>query len=234
MSNFLRALRAAGINGDTLNRASQTAHEEPSEGSLLSDAGVTLPRDNDYTLHLKVSDPDEVRFFRGDLTEDPSDAIVNAANSDLLPGGGLCGAINYKGGAEIFRECGRIRRSKGPLAPGGAVPTTAGQLPSKYVIHAVGPVWEGGTRGEAGILARCYRESMRVADDLALHSIAFPAISTGMFQISRRPGRVGGNPHGHRQPDHRQASRAGFVCLVRQSYARYLRHCRSYSASARI
>jgi O-acetyl-ADP-ribose deacetylase (regulator of RNase III) len=182
VSNFLRALRAAGINGDTLNRASQTAHEEPSEGSLLSDAGVTLPRDNDYTLHLKVSDPDEVRFFRGDLTEDPSDAIVNAANSDLLPGGGLCGAINYKGGAEIFRECGRIRRSKGPLAPGGAVPTTAGQRPSKYVIHAVGPVWEGGTRGEAGILARCYRESMRVADDLALHSIAFPAISTGIFR----------------------------------------------------
>ncbi len=149
---------------------------------LLPDVGIALPRDKDYTLHLKIGDPDEVRFLRGDLTEYPSDAIVNAANSDLLPGGGLCGAINYKGGAEIFRECGRIRRAKGPVSPGGAVATTAGQLPSRYVIHAVGPVWEGGTHGEAKILAKCYREAMRVADGLALHSIAFPAISTGIFR----------------------------------------------------
>lgn len=148
----------------------------------MADVGLTLPHDQDYTLHLKIGDPDEVRFLRGDLTEDKSDVIVNAANSDLLPGGGLCGAINYKGGAEIFRECGRIRRMKGPVSPGGAVATTAGQLPSRYVIHAVGPVWEGGTHGEAKILAKCYREAMRVADELALHSIAFPAISTGIFR----------------------------------------------------
>lgn len=147
----------------------------------MDESGI-IPRDKDYTLLLKIGDPDHVRFFRGDLTEDRSDAIVNAANSDLLPGGGLCGAINYKGGAEIFRECGRIRRAKGPVTPGGAVATTAGQLPSRYVIHAVGPVWEGGTHGEAKTLAKCYRESMRVADGLALTSIAFPAISTGIFR----------------------------------------------------
>ena len=124
----------------------------------------------------------KLRLLIGDITKIRVDAIVNAANSDLLPGGGLCGAINYKGGPEIFRECARIRRLNGPLLPGGAVATTAGLLPAKNVIHAVGPVWEGGTHGEAKVLAKCYRESMRVADTMGLHSIAFPAISTGIFR----------------------------------------------------
>ncbi|MGB6387439.1 MAG: macro domain-containing protein [Terriglobales bacterium] len=141
-----------------------------------------IPRDKDYTMILRIGDPDQIRFLRGDLTEYYADAIVNAANSDLLPGGGLCGAINYKGGPEIFRECARIRQTNGPLTPGGAVATTAGLLPAKHVIHATGPVWEGGTHGEAEVLAKCYRESMRVADDMGLHSIAFPAISTGIFR----------------------------------------------------
>ena len=129
-----------------------------------------------------IGDPDLVRFSRGDLTENTADAIVNAANSDLLPGGGVCGAIHQKGGPEIARECERIRRRDGPVMPGGAVATPAGQLAASYVIHAVGPVWEGGTHGEAKVLAKCYRESMLVADNLGLHSIAFPAISTGIFR----------------------------------------------------
>jgi O-acetyl-ADP-ribose deacetylase (regulator of RNase III) len=141
-----------------------------------------IPRDKNYTMLLRIGDPDHIRFFRGDLTEYFADAIVNAANCDLLPGGGLCGAINLKGGPEIFRECARIRRMNGPLTPGSVVATTGGLLPAKHVIHAAGPVWEGGTRGEARILAKCYRESMRVADDMGLYSIAFPAISTGIFR----------------------------------------------------
>lgn len=148
----------------------------------MADAGIILPRNKDYTLSLMIGDPDQLRFFRGDLTEDPADAIVNAANSDLLPGGGVCGAIHHKGGPEIARECERIRQHDGPVIPGGAVATSAGQLLAKYVIHAVGPVWQGGTNDEAIVLANCYRESMRVADSLKLHSIAFPAISTGIFR----------------------------------------------------
>jgi O-acetyl-ADP-ribose deacetylase len=117
----------------------------------------------------------------GDITQYPSDAIVNAANSELLPGGGVCGAIHRAGGPSIAAECRRIRAERGRLAPGKAVVTTAGNLPAKRVIHAVGPVWQGGDHGEAETLASCYRESMRVADNLELHSIALPAISTGIF-----------------------------------------------------
>jgi len=105
---------------------------------------------------------------------------VNAANSELLPGGGVCGAIHHAGGPAIA-ECRRVRSERGPLQAGQAVATTAGRLEAKYVIHAVGPVWHGGDCGEAEALSSCYRESMRIADGLKLHSIAFPAISTGIF-----------------------------------------------------
>lgn len=141
---------------------------------------MQLPAD-DYVVMLRVGDPGEVRLIRGDITEYHSDAIVNAANSDLLPGGGVCGAIHFKGGPEIARECGRLLRLDGPVPPGGAVATTAGRLTAKHVIHAVGPVWEGGFRGEAEILASAYQESIDVADNLKLASIAFPAISTGIY-----------------------------------------------------
>ena len=142
---------------------------------------MELPRDKDYFLRLMVGDPEEVRLVHGDITEYPSDAIVNAANSELLPGGGVCGAIHRVGGPAIAEECHRICSECGPLLPGQAVATTAGRLQAKYVIHAVGPVWHGGDHGEAEMLSGCYRESMRVADELNLYSVAFPAISTGIF-----------------------------------------------------
>ena len=149
---------------------------------MVEDRVNPLPAQN-YVLMLKTGDPDELRLLQGDLTEYPvADAIVNAANSDLLPGGGLCGAIHFKGGPEIARECGRWRRARGPVSPGHAVATTAGTLPARYVIHAVGPVWEGGNHREAEILASCYRDSIRVAERLRLSSIAFPAISTGIYR----------------------------------------------------
>jgi O-acetyl-ADP-ribose deacetylase len=142
---------------------------------------MDLPRDREYEVLLQVGDPGEIRLLRGDITQHPSDAIVNAANSELLPGGGVCGAIHRAGGPRIAEECRRIRSERGRLAAGKAAATTAGSLPVKYVIHAVGPVWQGGDQGEAEVLASCYRESVRIADELKLHSIAFPAISTGIF-----------------------------------------------------
>jgi O-acetyl-ADP-ribose deacetylase len=140
-----------------------------------------LPRDSDYVVSLLVGDPDQIRLERGDITDYPAEAIVNAANAELLPGGGVCGAIHRVGGPTIAEECRRIRLERGPLQDGEAVATTGGNLKAKFVIHAVGPVWRGGDQGEPEALSSCYRESIRIADDLELHSIAFPAISTGIF-----------------------------------------------------
>jgi O-acetyl-ADP-ribose deacetylase (regulator of RNase III) len=142
---------------------------------------MDLPGDRSYTVSVRVGDPGEVRVELGDITESRYDAIVNAANSDLLPGGGVCGAIHRAGGPAVTEECRRIRSERGPLLPGQAVATTAGMLSAKYVIHTVGPIWRGGNHGEAEVLSSCYRESIRVADDLGLHNMAFPAISTGIF-----------------------------------------------------
>ena len=142
---------------------------------------MDLP-DGDYNLILRVGDPfPHLLLSRGDITSLALDAIVNAANSELLPGGGVCGAIHRAGGPAIAEACSRLRAENGPVAPGQAVATTGGQLQAKYVIHAVGPVWAGGNQGESELLCSCYREAMRIADELKLHSIAFPAISTGIF-----------------------------------------------------
>lgn len=116
-----------------------------------------------------------------DITREPVDAVVNAANSSLMGGGGVDGAIHAAGGPEIKEHCRTIVAERGPLPQGKAVATTAGRLPARYVIHTVGPSWAGGARNEADKLASCHRESIRVADELQLVSIAFPAISTGIF-----------------------------------------------------
>jgi len=116
-----------------------------------------------------------------DLTKETTEAIVNAANSSLLGGGGVDGAIHRAGGPSILEECKRIVAQIGRLSAGKAVITTAGRLPAKYVIHTVGPVYGGGKRGEAQTLASCYREAIRIADDHGIHSLALPAISTGAY-----------------------------------------------------
>ena len=118
-----------------------------------------------------------VRLLQGDITEQRVDAIVNAANSALRPGGGVDGAIHRAGGPAIEAEARRI----GGCPPGSAVATTAGDLIARYVIHAVGPVWHGGDQGEPELLASAYRESLARATELGCRSIAFPAISTGVY-----------------------------------------------------
>ncbi|WP_225731990.1 MULTISPECIES: O-acetyl-ADP-ribose deacetylase [unclassified Nocardia] len=119
----------------------------------------------------------------GDITEQRVDAIVNAANSSLLGGGGVDGAIHRKGGPEILAECRALRASRygRGLPTGQAVATTAGLLPARWVIHTVGPVWSA-TEDRSELLAGCYRESLRVADELGAETVAFPAISTGIYR----------------------------------------------------
>ncbi len=119
--------------------------------------------------------------IKGDITREKVDAIVNAANSGLMGGGGVDGAIHMAGGPVIKQECETIVAKKGRLPAGQAVMTTGGNLPAKHVIHTVGPVWRGGHNKEAGILASCYVESLKLATAMGLTSIAFPAISTGVY-----------------------------------------------------
>ena len=116
-----------------------------------------------------------------DITRETTDAIVNAANSSLLGGGGVDGAIHRAGGSAILAECRQIVSKIGRLPAGQAVITTGGKLPAKHVIHTVGPVFRGGQQGEAETLASCHRESIRLADQHGLTSLSFPAISTGAF-----------------------------------------------------
>ncbi|MFJ8016948.1 O-acetyl-ADP-ribose deacetylase [Streptomyces sp. NPDC096339] len=123
-----------------------------------------------------------VTLVQGDITTQQADAIVNAANSSLLGGGGVDGAIHRRGGPEILEACEDLRRShygKG-LPTGRAVATTAGRLPAAHVIHTVGPVWSK-EEDRSELLASCYRESLRVADELGARTVAFPAISTGIY-----------------------------------------------------
>jgi len=122
-----------------------------------------------------------IELVQGDITHETTDAIVNAANSELLPGGGVCGAIHRAGGPAIAEECRKLRAERGRVPTGLAVATSGGRLAARYVIHTVGPVWSGGGSGEPEALASAYRDSIRVADELGLTSIAFPAISTGIF-----------------------------------------------------
>ncbi|MDL4820972.1 O-acetyl-ADP-ribose deacetylase [Actinomadura opuntiae] len=123
-----------------------------------------------------------ITLVRGDITEQDVDAVVNAANSSLLGGGGVDGAIHRRGGPEILDECRKLRASQygGGLPTGQAVATTAGRLPARWVIHTVGPVYAK-SEDRSDLLASCYRESLRVADELGAASVAFPAVSAGIY-----------------------------------------------------
>jgi O-acetyl-ADP-ribose deacetylase (regulator of RNase III) len=125
----------------------------------------------------------KVRLVKGDITLQETDAVVNAANSSLMGGGGVDGAIHRAGGPAILSECMEIRKTRYPdgLPTGEAVITCGGSLRARHVIHTVGPVWRGGGSGEEKLLAEAYRSSLRVAYKNGLRSVAFPSISTGAY-----------------------------------------------------
>jgi len=123
----------------------------------------------------------KLSLIQGDITEQATDAIVNAANPSLMGGGGVDGAIHQAGGPAILEECKQIVSRQGRLPTGKAVITTGGNLKAKYVIHTVGPIWHSGGRNEAELLASAYRESLKLATENKLASVSFPSISTGAY-----------------------------------------------------
>lgn len=127
----------------------------------------------------------KIEITRGDITKQKVDVIVNAANSSLMGGGGVDGAIHRVGGPAILEECKQIIARQGSCATGEAVITTGGNLPAKFVIHTVGPVWHGGKNHEAAKLGNCYRNSLNLAEENNLKTIAFPNISTGIYGYPR-------------------------------------------------
>ncbi|MDX5345819.1 MAG: O-acetyl-ADP-ribose deacetylase [Hymenobacteraceae bacterium] len=129
---------------------------------------------------------DRIELVKGDITKIEADAIVNAANSSLLGGGGVDGAIHRAGGPDILEACKKIRAKQGGCPTGEAVITTAGKLPANYVIHTVGPVWQGGSKGEPGLLKNCYRNSLQLATENQVKTIAFPNISTGVYGYPKK------------------------------------------------
>jgi O-acetyl-ADP-ribose deacetylase (regulator of RNase III) len=127
----------------------------------------------------------KIKIIRGDITKIKADAIVNAANSSLLGGGGVDGAIHRAGGPAILDDCKTIVARQGGCKTGEAVITTAGRLPAKRVIHTVGPVWNNGNHNEVVLLSNCYRHSLEMAARHHLKSIAFPNISTGIYHFPK-------------------------------------------------
>jgi O-acetyl-ADP-ribose deacetylase (regulator of RNase III) len=126
-----------------------------------------------------------IEITRGDITKIAVDAIVNAANSSLMGGGGVDGAIHRAGGPQILEDCRAIVARQGGCKTGEAVITRAGNLPAKHVIHTVGPVWNNGTRNEPALLANCYRNSLLLAASNNLVSVSFPNISTGIYHFPK-------------------------------------------------
>ncbi len=127
-----------------------------------------------------------ITVIKGDITQLEVDAIVNAANSSLMGGGGVDGAIHRAGGHAILQDCRMIVARQGGCKTGDAVITTGGKLPARWVIHTVGPVWNGGTKGEAAKLESCYLNSLKLASENGIKSIAFPGISTGIYGFPKR------------------------------------------------
>lgn len=127
----------------------------------------------------------EIKLVKGDITKISVDAIVNAANSSLMGGGGVDGAIHRAGGKIIHDECMKIVEKQGGCPTGEAVYTSAGNLPAKFVIHTVGPIWYGGKRNEEDLLKSCYINSLKLAENLNLKTISFPNISTGVYHFPK-------------------------------------------------
>jgi len=166
-----------------------------------------------------------MKLVLGDITKQHVDAIVNAANRTLLGGGGVDGAIHRAAGPELLAEC----RTIGGCNTGDAVITRGYRLPAPWVIHTVGPVWRGGTHGEADLLARCYKNSLRLAVEHNLRTIAFPAISTGAYGYPvDQAARVAVETVGKFLRNHSSIDEVRFVCFDGGTYTAYQTALREY------
>jgi len=163
-----------------------------------------------------------IEIIKGDITEIAVDAIVNAANSSLLGGGGVDGAIHRKGGKAILEECIEIRNRQGGCKTGEAVITTAGNLSCKFVIHTVGPVWHGGNNHENELLKNCYLNSLRIAVEHNVKTIAFPNISTGIYHFPKNKAAVIALDAVKISPDTDKFEKIIFVCFDTENYELYI------------
>lgn len=166
--------------------------------------------------------PARIQLIKGDITRTQADAIVNAANSSLLGGGGVDGAIHRAGGPAILEECRQIRNRQGGCATGEAVITTAGKLPARFVIHTVGPVWNKGNGREEELLANAYRNSLQLAVDNGVKTIAFPNISTGIYHFPKeKAATIAIDTVRSFTAEHNSIEEVLFVCFDDENYELY-------------
>ena len=169
-----------------------------------------------------------IKLLKGDITKLQVDAIVNAANNSLMGGGGVDGAIHRAGGPAILKACIEIRNRQGGCATGDAVITTGGDLAATYVIHTVGPVWQGGNNNERALLQSCYLKSLQLADEYKLQSIAFPNISTGVYHFPKEEAAmIAIESINNFLENHVQPSEIIFACFDEENfniYRRVLKH----------
>jgi O-acetyl-ADP-ribose deacetylase len=164
----------------------------------------------------------KIELLKADITGIKVDAVVNAANSSLLGGGGVDGAIHRKGGPAILEDCMKIREKQGGCPTGEAVYTSAGNLPAKYVIHTVGPVWHGGRSGEEELLQNCYLNSLKIAEELGVKTVAFPNISTGIYGYPKLPAaQVAVNAVKQYQESATKLEKVIFVCFDQENFEIY-------------
>jgi len=163
-----------------------------------------------------------IKLLQADITKIEVDAIVNAANTSLLGGGGVDGAIHRAGGPAILEECQKIRARQGSCKVGEAVITTGGRLPAKYVIHTVGPVWNGGAHGEEELLASAYQNSQQLAVEHKIETIAFPNISTGIYHFPKdKAAGIAVATVSEFLDRHDELKQVIFVCFDRENYELY-------------
>ena len=161
----------------------------------------------------------KIEIQKGDITKIQVDAIVNAANTSLLGGGGVDGAIHRAGGIEILEDCRKIIAKQGGCKVGEAVITTAGRLPSKYVIHTVGPVWNIGIKNEEEKLENCYKNSLKIAVENECKTIAFPSISTGIYKFPKdKAAKIAINTISRYLINHQQIEKVILVSFNNENY----------------
>lgn len=164
----------------------------------------------------------KIHLLKGDITTINVDAIVNAANSGLMGGGGVDGAIHKAGGIKIHEESMEIIKKIGFLQPGKAVLTTGGDMKVKYVIHTVGPIWHGGSRGEEQVLSECYKSCIKLAIDNNIKTIAFPNISTGVYGYPKeKAAKVAFDTVTLELEKYNGIERVSFVCFDNENYKLY-------------